>query len=298
MSSPSSHPSTVAFERVCYSFFSSGNTASGKVVGWFVGARSGDKEEGMLSCGLEGAEDEELAIAELGSEFVARVKADEVFYGVCIEVKNQARTRAHLAKGAERQFVLREVCMSSHQVLGIDEEIGNRDIPKVKHLLQELILEFQKDNSLIIIIRGIAAFLEAQRAQNVCLTVGIAADSLAERSDSVKQALANFFSSIAAYVPTKDETSPLLMWRTKTTVSNRTLASISRSVKEAITSQGLDSTVGKNDASTISFLDDADLAGGRPPRTNLDGTQDVEPPGPCSQLSFLPLACCFSPSSS
>jgi len=292
-----SSPSTVAFERVCYSFFSTGKTSSGRVVNWFVGARSGDKEVGMLSCGLEGAEDEKLAIAELGPEFVSCVKTDEAFYGLCVEVKNQARTRAHLAKGAERQFVLREICVSSHQVLGIDEEIGNRDIAKVKSLLHELLLEFRKDDSLIIIIRGIAAFLEAQRAQNVCLTVGITADSLAERSDALKHTLANFLSSIAAFVPAKDETSPLLMWRSKTTVSNRTLASLSRSVKEAIAAQGLDSTVGKNDASVISFLDDVDLAGGRPQRLNLDGTQDVEPPG-CSQLSFLPMACCFSSSSS
>lgn len=283
MSSENTADLVDTFERVAYSFYSRGDSSHGKVLEWFVNpSQNANRLDDHLIKEVQ---------KHLGNSFIEKVQGDESFYQLCIHAKNRARTKAHIDKGVERIFTLKEICIKSQERYGIEEDSVNRSIDSVKLMLGKLLSAFRRDESLIIIVRGIANYFDIQMTANSCLTVKLTADSLSERNESLQRVLCEFLCSVAVYVPDPsgcESDNTFLSWSTKPLLSNRTLNSLSRNIKECITNKGLDSKVKASDSSVISVeTQECSVS-----RINVDGTKDLDS-ALCSAQNFN-LYCCFS----
>jgi hypothetical protein len=206
----------------------------------------------------------------MGQAWVDAVRNDESYYVACVEAKNRARSRAHLDKGVERRLELHELCVRMQELYG--EEDVAYSVDDVKRLLGSLLAQFRSDDSLVVLMRGLARHFELQMPASESLVLQVAADALAERSDAVKSALTQCLCSVAKYSSAPSDAH--LRWSTKPAVSNRTLAQLARSIKEAIAAKGLDVAVGANDGSTLSTLSQWPGPGQAPLRLNVDGVKD------------------------
>jgi len=275
------------FERECYRFYSGVAPENSELLEWFSNPTASPPTLDIKSC-RTAAELATTAERTMGADWVNQVMNSEEYYASCVEAKNRARSRAHLDKGAERRLMLFELAVKSQELWGAEEDLGNRRIDEVKRLLNKLLGQFNSDDSLIVLMRGVARLFELQMPSQECMVLEVSVDALSERSDEVKEAFSNFLCSVACLLtnPSSENRSAALRWRIKALISNRTLSYLARSIKESIAAKDLDANVGQNDTSTISVRIERESS---VMRCNVDGVKDSEGErsNPCTY-------CCFS----
>ena len=219
-----------------------------------------------------------MAAKLLGHEFVKKVKDDAQFKQHVLERKDHARAKAHVLHAQEREWALHERLQQSQEAYGLDEELCNRDIESVQHLLQRLLADFARDESLIVLMRGVHRYLVVQQEPanlTRCISVQVGIDSLSQRSNAVQRSFADFLCAICRLVTGDgDKERRVCVWRIKALVSNRTLSSLARQLNLAIASKRLDLRQGKQDGEVICLRDLDD--DGIEPRVNADGVRDIE----------------------